>query len=285
MKEIGSKTGLVLEGGGLRSIYSAAVLDVLMEQGIETDEVIGVSAGALFGVNYLSKQMGRVLRYNKRFNRDKDYMGLRPLLREGNVMNTKYAYHDVPFDLDPFDNEAFRKSGKPFFAVVTDVPTGKPEYIRIYDVFLQMDILRASGSMPFVSREVNILGKRYLDGGIADSIPFSYMLSERGCDKVVVILTRDKSYHKKPMSKLPLKLYEKKRPALAEALRNRHLMYERELMELEELEKAGKAFIIRPQQPITIGRLEKDPEKIQGVYDMGIRDMEDYLPKLREFLA
>ena len=172
------KIGLVLEGGAMRGMFTAGVLDTFLDNDIKMDSVVGVSAGALFGVNYLSGQKGRVIRYNKKFNKDKNYMGLRPLLREGNIVSTKYAYEDVPKTLDPFDDEAYKKSKVPFYAVVTNVATGNPEYIQIHSVFEQMDTLRASGSMPFVSKPVAIGDKKYLDGGIADSIPFEWLAGQ-----------------------------------------------------------------------------------------------------------
>ena len=215
------KVGLVLEGGAMRGMYTAGVLDVFLEKCISVDAVVGVSAGALFGVNYLSRQKGRVIRYNKRFNSDKNYMGLRPLLREGNIVNTKYAYEEVPRKLDPFDDESYKKSGIPFYAVVTDIETGEPEYIQVYSAFEQMDVLRASGSMPFVSKPVLYNNKMYLDGGISDSIPFQW-LSSQGYDKLIVILTRDMEYRKKPMSSSLIKLFYKKQPQLSEKLLKRH---------------------------------------------------------------
>ena len=172
------KIGLVLEGGAMRGMFTAGVLDTFLDNDIKMDSVVGVSAGALFGVNYLSGQKGRVIRYNKKFNKDKNYMGLRPLLREGNIVSTKYAYEDVPKTLDPFDDEAYKKSKVPFYAVVTNVATGNPEYIQIHSVFEQMDTLRASGSLPFVSKPVTIGKNQYLDGGIADSIPFEWLAGQ-----------------------------------------------------------------------------------------------------------
>jgi predicted patatin/cPLA2 family phospholipase len=264
------KTGLVLEGGAMRGMYTAGVLDVFMENKIKVDCVVGVSAGALFGVNFLSGQKGRVIRYNKRFNGDKNYMGLRPLLREGNIVSTKYAYEEVPRRLDPFDDAAYKKSGIPFYAVVTNMQTGKPEYIKIDSVFEQMDVLRASGSMPFVSKPVPIDGKQYLDGGISDSIPFRFTES-LGCDKLIVILTRDMAYRKKPLSPALIRLWFGKSP-IAERLLQRHEGYNRSVEELKEWEAAGKAVVIRPSSAIEIGRIETDPQKLQKVYDLGVKD-------------
>lgn len=278
------KLGLVLEGGAMRGMYTAGILDVFLDHHICVDCAVGVSAGALFGVNYLSGQKGRVIRYNKRFNADKNYLGLLPLLREGNIVSTKYAYEDVPRRLDPFDDESYQKSGVPFYAVVTDVSTGEPEYIQIRSVFEQADILRASGSMPFVSRPVEIGGRKYLDGGISDSIPFQW-LSARGCEKIIVILTRDLEYRKKPMSSGLIRLYAKKYPKIAERLKERHRLYNRTVKLLRQWEKEGRAFVIRPSIPIEIGRIEKNPDKLQAVYDLGIQDGTACIPKLKQYIT
>ena len=277
------KTGLVLEGGAMRGMYTAGVLDTFLEGGIRVDAVVGVSAGALFGVNYLSGQRGRVIRYNKRFNGDKAYMGLRPLLREGNLISTHYAYERVPRELDPFDDEAFQASGVPFYAVVTDTATGEPEYMRIQSAFAQMDTLRASGSMPFVSRPVKIGNREYLDGGIGDSIPFQWMHSQ-GYDKLVVVLTQDKTYRKSPMPRLPLKLLQRRYPQIARQLRHRHETYNQDLDLLAQWEREGKAYVLRPSEPIHIHRTERDPQKLQQVYDLGVSDCRKALPRLREYL-
>lgn len=267
----------------MRGMFTAGVLDTLMENEIHADEIVGVSAGALFGVNFLSGQKGRAIRYNKRYNRDPDYLGLLPLLREGNIVSTHYAYQRVPHILDPFDDAAYRASGVPFYAVVTNVDTGEPEYIRIDSVFQQMDVLRASGSMPMVSRPVSINGKRYLDGGISDSIPYAWM-AEQGCDKIVVVLTRDAGYRKKPISSAA-ELYRYRFPAIAARLKNRHLQYNRCVEQLNELHKDGRAFIIRPSEPITIGTIEKDPDKLQRVYDLGVRNANENMERLKTYLA
>ena len=277
------KTGLVLEGGAMRGMYTAGVLDTFLEGGIRVDGVVGVSAGALFGVNYLSGQKGRVIRYNKRFNADKNYMGLRPLLREGNLISTHYAYERVPRELDPFDDEAFQASGVPFYAVVTNTATGEPEYIRIQSAFAQMDVLRASGSMPFVSHPVKIDAREYLDGGIGDSIPYKWMHSQ-GYEKLVVVLTQDKTYRKTPMPRLPLTLLQRRQPQIARQLRHRHETYNQALDELTQWEKEGKAYVIRPSEPIQIHRTERDPGKLQQVYDLGVKDCQSRLPQLKQYL-
>lgn len=273
------KIGMVLEGGAMRGLYTAGVLDVFMEAGIHFDGVIGVSAGALFGVNFLSGQVGRVIRYNKKYNRDKNYMGLLPLLKTGNIVDTHYAYERVPRELDPFDDEAFQKSSASFFAVVTNLRTGQAEYPRIASVFEQMDVLRASGSMPFVSRAVKLGEDYYLDGAVADSIPFEKMLN-LGYDKLVVILTKPKGYRKKPIpSKLVAAVYGKKWPRFAIALRRRHEMYNAQLDRLEELEAKGVVQVIRPSEKVKISRTEKDPAKMEKMYQLGKKDAEVFLGK------
>ncbi len=275
--------GLVLEGGAMRGMFTAGVLDAFLENHISVDGIAGVSAGALFGVNYVSGQKGRVIRYNKQYNPDKNYMGLLPLLREGNIVDTKYAYEDVPHTLDPFDNEAYQKANIPFYAVVTNVKTGMPEYIRIENVFAQMDVLRASASMPFVSKPVAIGDNLYLDGGISDSIPFKW-LSGQGYDKLIVVLTRDMNYRKKQVSKPLVKLFLRQYPQAADKMLRRHLIYNHAVATLKKWEREGKAFVIRPSEAIEIGRIEKNPKKLQKVYDLGKRDALQCLDALREYL-
>ncbi len=277
------KVGLVLEGGAMRGMYTAGVLDVFLDNNISIDCVVGVSAGALFGVNYVSKQKGRVIRYNKRFNSDKNYLGLRPFLREGNIVSTKYAYHDVPRFLDPFDDESFKNSGIPFYAVVTNIDTGKAEYIHVKSVFEQADTLRASGSMPFVSKPVTIDGKKYLDGGISDSIPYEW-LSKQGCDRIIVVLTRDITYRKTPTSRRLVNAVYRKHPQIAQTLINRYQVYNHKVESLIEWEKEGKVFVIRPSEPIHIKKLERNPEKLQELYEFGIRDANTKMDELKEYL-
>ena len=244
------RCALVLEGGAMRGMYTAGVLDCFMDHDISFDAVIGVSAGALFGVNLLSKQRGRVIRYNKRFNSDKNYMGIRPLLREKNIVSTKYAYDTVPRELDPFDDEEYKKSDIPFYAVVTNIRTGKPEYVQIKSVFDQMDVLRASGSMPVVSKPVKLGNEWYL----------------------VVVLTKPADYIKKPMPRLFTSVYKKRFPRFYEAFSKRHIMYNYQLEHLKELEKQGIAEVLRPSEHIKISKVEKDPDKLESLYQLGLRD-------------
>lgn len=278
------KTGLVLEGGAMRGMYTAGVMDRMMDHDIHFDGVIGVSAGALFGVNYLSHQRGRVIRYNKKYNGHKDYMGLLPLLKEGNIVSTRYAYDRVPRLFDVFDNEAFKASGTDFYAVVTNLQTGQPEYMQVTDVYEQMDVLRASGSMPFVSKPVQIDGQYYLDGGVSDSIPFAFF-EKLGYDRLVVILTRDLAYRKKAMSPLMIEASYHKYPEFAEQLKKRHEVYNRSVRMLKRKEEKGETFVIRPSVPIQIKRIETDPDKLQQVYDEGMKDATEHMDQLLEYLG
>lgn len=277
------KTGLVLEGGAMRGMFTAGVIDVLCESGISFDGVIGVSAGAVFGVNYLSGQTGRVIRYNKRFNSDKNYMGIQLLLKTGNIFNTDFAYGTVPRELDKFDDEAFIRSAIPFYAVITNIKSGNPEYVKINSGFEQMDVLRASASMPFVSKPVEINGNLYLDGGISDSIPFE-KFAEMGYDRQVVVLTRDINYKKKSVPKLPVKLYYRRYPEFAKRIIARAENYNNKVWRLRIKEKQGDVLVIRPSIPINIGKTEKDPNKLQEVYDLGRADAEKSLDKIKRYL-
>ena len=183
------KTLLVLEGGALRGIYTAGVLDVFLDNNIEIDAIVGVSAGALFGINYVSKQRGRCLRYNLENANNRNYMGFYSLLKTGNIMNKDFCFNKLIYEIDPFDFETFKKSNTKFYCVVTNLETGKPEYINIKDLEKDMEYLRASGSMPLVSEIIEINGKKYLDGGVSDSVPLEWALKQ-GYDRVIVVETR-----------------------------------------------------------------------------------------------
>ena len=236
-------------------------------------------------MNYKSKQPGRVLRYNKKYAGDKNYMGLYSLLTTGDIMNRDFCFRRIVHELDPVDFDTYRRSKEEFYAVVTNMETGQAEYIKIDDLSNadQIEYLRASGSMPFVSKPVCVNGKKYLDGGIADSIPIDKMLSF-GYDRVVVVLTRPEHYRKKKTNALMPKLYYRKYPALAETINNRYVVYNRQLEKVNELEKAQKAFVLRPSRLVPIKRLEKDPEKMQEMYNLGREDATRTLQALAAYL-
>ncbi|GAB1667529.1 patatin family protein [Mannheimia haemolytica] len=278
------KIGLVLEGGGLRGIFTAGVLDVFLDENIHIDGAIGVSAGALFGVNLPSKQKGRALRYNKKYAQDKRYMGLHSLLTTGNIVNRDFAYYELPSKLDPFDQQAFEASGMDFWVTVTNVETGEPEYIKIDNVFEQMEAFRATSSMPIVSKIVEIEGKKYLDGGVSDSIPVQKFI-EMGYDKIIVVLTRPLEYRKKPSSMWLFKRFYRQYPKLVARWEKRYAEYNQAVEQIIQLNEKQQIFVIRPSRTVKISRLEKDVNKIQTMYDLGVEDAQNALAGLRAYLA
>ena len=276
--------GLVLEGGAMRGVYTAGVLDVLLDHDIKADGIIGVSAGVLFGVNYLSKQRGRAIRYNKKYVNDKRYMGITSLLKTGNIINKEFAYYEVPFKLDIFDEEAYEKSDTDFYATVTNIETGKPEYIKITNVFRQMEVLRATSAMPFVSQTVTLNHKQYLDGGISDSIPID-QCRNMGYDKIIVILTRPLDYRKKKSNTWITKLRYSQYPNLVQAINTRYQNYNSSLETILDLENKKEIFVFRPSKLINIKRIEKDPEKLQEMYDLGVEDCKNRIHNLKTYLT
>ena len=264
------KVGLVLEGGGMRALFTAGVLDALLDvKELDVDGIVGVSAGALFGANYVSGQKERAIRYNKKYARDKRYMGLHSWITTGNAVNEEFAFYEIPFKLDVFDQEKFKQSKIDFYVVMTNVESGKPEYVLIKDVFKQMEYLRATSALPFASKIIEINGKKYLDGGISDSIPIDYC-EGLGYDKIILVLTRPKNTHKEDKLNFLYKLVYRKYPNLVERLINMGKDYEVVLKKIEDLENKNKIFVIRPPKVLKIGRLEKNEDKIQNVYDIGL---------------
>lgn len=278
------KVGLVLEGGAMRGLYTAGILDVFLEQEIHMDGIVGVSAGVLFGVNYPSKQKGRALRYNLKYLNDKRYMGLHSLITTGNIVNKDFAFYDLPINIDRFDEKAFIDSGIDFYATLTNVDTGQAEYVKLSHIFEQMEVLRATSAMPFVSRMVEIDGKRYLDGGIADSIPLE-KCRQLGYDKIIVILTRPLEYRKKAVNPLLFKLFYAKYPNLVTSLAQRYLNYNQRVEQVIEADKKGEIFVFRPSKTLPIKRIEKDPVKIQAMYDLGVADAHQALADLKHYLS
>jgi predicted patatin/cPLA2 family phospholipase len=277
--------GLVLEGGAFRGLYTAGVLDVFMENQITFDHTVGVSAGACFGCNIKSKQIGRVLRYNKRFCNDKRYASIKSFITTGNLYNADFAYNTVPTILDPFDSKTFKENPMKFTVVCTDVNTGNPIYHEIKDGN-QKDIewIRASSAVPIVSRIVEIDGYKMVDGGVADSIPVEWMLAQ-GSNKTVVVLTRDLDYKKEPIKfmKVIRKLL-KNYPNLVHALETRHLRYNECIEKINELEREGQIFVIRPSQEVKTSSVEKNPEHLQEIYNLGKKDALNVLNDLFIYL-
>jgi predicted patatin/cPLA2 family phospholipase len=273
-----------LEGGAMRGMYTAAVLDVLMDEGIEVDAIYATSAGVLFGVNYLSGQKGRAIRYNKRFSRDKRYMGLYSLVTSGNIINRDFAFYEVPFTLDVFDDEAYKKSKTKMVATVTNVQTGGVEYMEIGSVLEQMEVLRAASAMPFVSHMVELDGQLYLDGGLSDSIPLK-KCQEDGYERIVVVETRPEGYRKGKTNPIAAKVFYSKYPNLVETINNRYKAYNAILQEIEELDAKGEIVLVRPTKDLKLGRIESNPDRLQEMYDLGISDAKTLLPRITKFLS
>lgn len=278
------KVGLVLEGGAMRGLYTAGVLDIMMDNGIRADTVIGTSAGVLFGVNYASGQRGRALRYNLKYAPKGCYMGIRSLLTTGNIINKQFAYYDLPSKLDVFDEAAYEASGIKFYATVTNVETGEAEYIRINDCFEQMEVMRATSAMPYVSRIVEYEGKKYLDGGVADSIPVG-KCTEMGCDRVIVVLTRPVEYRKGDTNpRLANFFYGKKYPKAALRINSRPKEYNACIEKIIEMEKRGEIFVIRPSRTVKVKHIERDTRKLQEIYDLGAADCMEKIDRLKQYI-
>ena len=279
------KKGLVLEGGAMRGMFTAGVMDVLMENDITFDGAIGTSAGAAFGCNYKSHQIGRVIRYNKKYCRDKRFVSLRSLITTGDLYGADFAYRELPRELDIFDTDTFSSSPMEFYITCTDVETGEAVY-RKCEKGDDEDLLwmRASASLPLASRIVEIGERKFMDGGMADSISVKHLQS-LGYDRNVVVLTQPLDYEKKKNKLLPiLKLVYKKYPKFIKALETRHERYNETLQYIKDSEKKKEIYVIRPPYKLEIGAVEHDPEKLQKVYDIGRREAEKKLDEIKEFL-
>ena len=280
------KKGLVLEGGAMRGLFTAGIIDVMMEAGVEPDGLIGVSAGAAFGCNYKSRQPGRAVRYNTRFAKDPRYSGIRSLLKTGDYFNAEFGYHIIPTQYDLFDDAAFNANPMPFYVVCTEVTTGRAVYRRLDEATpLTYDWIRASASMPLCSKVVELEGYRLLDGGVADSIPLEYFESI-GYERNVVILTQPEGYVKQHSRLMPLmRLALRKYPQMIEAMDKRHLMYNRQLEYVREAERAGRCLVIRPKEKLPIGHISHDPDEMWRVYHLGRKAGMEHLSAILAFYA
>ena len=279
-----NKSCLILEGGAMRGMYTAGVLDILMKNHIQFDAIIGVSAGALFGINYKSHQPGRVYRYNLKYIRNKDYMGIKSFLKTGNIMNKDFCFDKLVNELDKFDYETFKNNKTKFFVVVTNLSTGKAEYVEIKDLKnnKEMEYLRASGSMQYVSKIVEIDNKCYLDGATCDSIPIKHM-ENLGYNKIVVIGTRPENYTKKYKHQ-PSWLFYNKYPNFIHALKLRPVMYNETIKYIEEKSRKNEIIFIRPSQNLKIKRLEKNKQKLKMLYELGKADANAVLVPINKYL-
>ncbi|MCR5819518.1 MAG: patatin family protein [Bacteroidaceae bacterium] len=280
------KSGLVLEGGAMRGLFSAGAMDVLMEAGIEFDGIIGVSAGAAFGCNYKSRQVGRALRYNQQFAHDRRYCSLWSLFKTGDLFNAEFAYHIVPTTYDLFDNEAFESNPASFFVVCTDLKSGKAVYKELSrggdDTY---EWIRASASMPLCSRPVELEGHLLLDGGVTDSIPLQYF-QDVGFSRNIVVLTQPDGYvkHRNKFVTAMRLSGLRKYPQFIEAVSQRHEMYNAQTQYVREAEKRGEAIVIRPDTPLPIGHVSHDPAEMQRVYDIGRAVAQRRINEILDFL-
>ena len=278
------KRGLVLEGGAMRGLWTAGITDVMMEHDIWPDGLIGVSAGAAFGCNYKSRQIGRAIRYNMRFAKDSRYSGIRSLLTTGDYFNAEFDYHIVPKQYEIYDDDAFNRNPMEFIVVCTDVETGEAVYKPLteanYDTY---EWIRASASMPLVSKVVSIQGRKLLDGGVADSIPLAYTESI-GYDRNVVVLTQPLGYQKEHNRLMPLmRLALRRYPEMIKALDYRHIMYNKQLEYVAQAERKGRCLVIRPDAKIPIGHISHNPQQMQHVYQIGRAIGERYIERIKDF--
>lgn len=286
-KEVVATTGvaLVLEGGGFRGVYTAGVLDAMMQQQLFFDYVIGVSAGAAYSVSYVSRQYQRNLEVN-RFVKDKRYCSLGNYLRLGTYFDWDFVYHTIPTQIIPFDYEAYNQSTSHLHVVVTNITTGKPEYkeLKTNNPIAFRDWLTATSSLPFIARPKIIDNQAYMDGGLSDSIPVNRALAD-GNKRAVVVLTRPKGYRKKTVKNdWMVRMVYRHYPHLVERIKARAHEYNRTLDQLDQLEQEGKVFIIRPAQSATVSRLENNPDILRKSYDNALQQMEAVLPTLQDWL-
>ncbi len=280
------KTALSMEGGAMRGMFTCGVFDVFLEEGITFDAAAGISAGAAFGCNFKSGQIGRPIRYNKRYGKDPRYMSFASLLKTGDLYNADFCYRELPDVLDPFDRKAFRENPMAFYIGATDILTGKAVYHLCSDGE-ETDILwmRASASMPLVSNPVPVDGYLLLDGGITDPVPLEYMQS-LPFDRHVVILTQPKGYRKQKTAGMPLmRLMLRKYPRVVKAMEERHKVYNAQMETIDRQEEAGDIFVIRPPQALNIKRTETSPEELERVYQTGRQEALARLDALRDYLG
>lgn len=280
------KRGLILEGGAMRGMFTCGVIDVFMENGIDFDGAAGISAGATFGCNYKSRQIGRAIRYNKKYSRDWRYCSLRSLIKTGDLYGAEFCYHTMPDVLDPFDTETFKNDPMEFYIGATDVVSGEIRFHKCTDGGpTDIEWMRASASMPVVSNIVSVDGYKMLDGGIVCSVPYEYM-EQQGYDRNVIVLTRQKGYRKKKSPIVPIvKLVLRKYPAMGRAMAVRHIGYNDQMNDIDRKEALGEVFVIRPPEDPGIGRTEKDPEELERVYQMGRREAARRLDEMKTFLC
>lgn len=279
------KLGITMEGGASRTVFSCGVTDAFLEEDIMPDYFVGVSAGIAYGISYLSKQKGRNLTIIQKYMNDKRYMGVRHLLKNRNFYNIPFVFEEIPNKLEAFDYEAFQAFPGKVEACVTHLHSGKAEYLEVPRQDEKFQVLVASCALPILFQPVKVGRRYYLDGGIADSVPYKHAMEE-GCDKNIVILTRERSYVKKAErgGELSMKLY-KKYPNIVEDLRTRAQRYNECMRELAEREEAGEVFVIAPETTYGISRTESNPDKLTKLYEEGYQQAKRQMADLKRYLG
>lgn len=281
------KTGLVLEGGALRAIFSSGVCDALLDGNIMTDYVVGVSAGIAYGVSYVSRQPRRNLEVVTRYAPDKRYMGMNNLVDKKNrsYFGLKFAYDTIPNELIPFDYDTFAAYPGQVEAVVTNLNTGKADYLPVPRDDKESQLLQATCAMPILFPIYQINGQPYLDGGAADSIPWQRAL-DQGCDRVVVVLTRPRSYQRKPDQMLRLiRKHYKQYPEFVRTMETRAKRYNQNREQLFAMEREGKVLVIVPESTLGVGRIERDTEKLRLLWAEGYQMTVDRMEEIRDYLG
>lgn len=278
---------LVLEGGSLRGVFTAGVLDVFMEQGIELSYVNGVSAGSMAGMNYISKQIGRTIKVNLNYVRDKRFLSFRNMVKNRSIFNFEFLFGELSNTLVPFDYDSFHKSEQTFEVIATRCKTGKPEYFEKSSCKDFVSAVKASSSIPLLSKMIDVNGKKYLDGGCSMSVAYQRAM-DLGYEKTIVVLTREQGYRKPPLDKWMSRGYDRyfaPLPRLLEALKEVPERYNQMQEEIDQLEAAGKIYVIRPDNHVTVQRTEKDIRKLEALYKAGRRLAEEQMEKLKRYLG
>jgi predicted patatin/cPLA2 family phospholipase len=280
------QAGLVLEGGGMKGLYTAGVLDFFLDKEIEFSSVYGVSMGACNMCSYLSKQRGRALDVSVDYLDSKHYCSVESLAVTGDLFNADMCYHLIPDYLYPYDYETFKKYEGKAYSVCTDIVSGSPKYFRLHDMKKDIEKIRASASLPLVAKKVEIDGGCYLDGGLSDSIPIEKSILD-GNRKNIVVMTKETGFVRKPVSKAQLALIKAryvKYPKVYELMEERHIHYNYTLDFLDRQVKNGQAFVIRPKKKSDVGRIERDKERLTALYEEGYRDASDCYAELKAYL-
>lgn len=279
-----NKIGLILEGGGMRGIYTAGVLDFFIEKNIEVDITIGVSAGSCHASSYLSKQYKRAYNATVDYINDKRYLSFSNLIKTGSIFGMDFMFNKIPNELNIYDYDTFAKSKSKFVVVATNCETGSPEYFELKDLKKEIIYMQASCSIPMFANIVEIDDFKLVDGGVSDSIPIEYSLNQ-GYKKNIVVLTRDITYKKNKQKFLPIvnKRY-KKYPNLVKAIENRHLNYNKSLNLVNKLEKDGDVLVIRPKKPVNVSQIEKNAKKLTALYEEGYDDAKELYDKILDFI-